>query len=440
LRPNAASPREPGGHPAASRGALVALFLSFAFAYFLSALLRAVTATLAPVFSAELQLGAADLGLLAGAYFFGFALMQLPLGYALDRYGPRRTLLSLLLLAVLGCAAFAAAPSMAYLVAARALIGAGVSACLMAPLTCYRSVLPPAAQLRANSWMLMAGSLGMVASTLPVQWLLPLLGWRGLFWVLAGSLGLAMLWLAWQVPADKPVRRAAPPPGSTAQLSPPTGGYGFIARDPQFVSLVPLGFFMYGGLVAVQSLWAGPWLTRVSGWSGGQAAQGLFVINLCMLAAFFTWGLLMPRLAQRGITATRLMVWGLPLPLLMLAINVWLGPQATAAHWAAWCVASTFVSVSQPALGAAFAAHLAGRALSAFNLVIFSGVFCVQWGLGLAIDALQHRGWSALAAFQGAFAAYGLCCGLSYAWFMWCQRRGPQPAREAADNSGSSTA
>lgn len=63
------------------------VFLVFAFAYFLSALLRAVTATLAPVFSRELALGAGDLGLLAGAYFLGFALMQLPLGQALDRFG-----------------------------------------------------------------------------------------------------------------------------------------------------------------------------------------------------------------------------------------------------------------------------------------------------------------------------------------------------------------
>ena len=81
------------------------VFLSFAFAYFFSALLRAVTATLAPSFSAELGLDAAQLGLLAGAYFFGFATTQLPLGSALDRYGPRRVVLVLLTLAVAGCGA-----------------------------------------------------------------------------------------------------------------------------------------------------------------------------------------------------------------------------------------------------------------------------------------------------------------------------------------------
>jgi MFS family permease len=151
-----------------------------------------VTATLAPTFSAELGLGAADLGLLAGAYFFGFAAMQLPLGRALDHFGPRRVLLVLLALAVLGCGAFAMATSLAGLIVARLLMGAGLAACLMAPLTCYRRLFSPAAQLRANSWMLMTGSLGMLASTLPVQWLLPQVGWRGLFWGVAAMLVVVM--------------------------------------------------------------------------------------------------------------------------------------------------------------------------------------------------------------------------------------------------------
>src|SRR3989338_6080009 len=154
------------------------VFMAFALAYFLSALVRAVTATLSPVLSAELALQASDLGLLAGGYFFGFALTQMPLGTWLDRYGPRRVILAFLCVAVLGCAAFAMATSFAGLLAARVLTGMGVSACLMAPLTGYRRWLSPATQMRANSWMLMTGSFGMVASTLPVQWLLPLLGWR----------------------------------------------------------------------------------------------------------------------------------------------------------------------------------------------------------------------------------------------------------------------
>ncbi len=394
--------------PLSARGAAL-VFLAFAFAYFFSALLRAVTATLAPVFSAELGLSAADLGLLAGAYFFGFAALQLPLGQALDRFGPRRVLLALLALAVLGCAAFALAEGLPALIAARTLIGMGVAAGLMAPLTCYRRLFSPAAQLRANSWMLMTGSLGMLASTLPVQLLLPLTGWRGLFWGIAGLLVVSMALLLRTVPRD-------PPPPAAARGG--ATGYLDILRHPLFMRLAPLGFFVYGGLVAVQSLWAGPWLTRVAGWTPAAAAQGLFGINLAMLFAFMAWGALMPRLMARGLDPMRLIAWGVPLALVLLAAVVVRGPAAGAAHWALWCVACTFVSLSQPAVGQAFPMAQAGRALSAFNLVIFGGVFCLQWGIGLAIDAAQRLGLDELAAFRAAFGGFAGCCVAAYAWFL----------------------
>jgi len=396
--------------PQAPAHVAVTIFAAFAFAYFFSALVRAVTATLAPVFSVELGLSAADLGLLAGAYFLGFSLMQLPLGRALDRYGPRRVLMVFLGLAVMACGAFAVARSFSTLLVARALIGVGVSACLMAPLTAYRHRFGVAAQLRANSWMLMTGSLGMLASTLPVQWFLPVVGWRGLFWVIAGLLALSIVLIGWAVPRDAP---AAPLPHAAAL------GYREIFRHPYFVRMAPLGFVVYGGLVAVQSLWAGPWLTDVGGRSAAEAARGLFAINLSMLFAFLGWGVAMPHLTQRGWQVDRLIALGVPLPLVLLFGIVWLGAQAGPTWWAVWCVSCTFVSLSQPAVAQAFPAAAAGRALSAFNLVIFAGVFCVQWGIGLAIDALRAHGWQRASAFQAAFALFALGCTLAYAWFLW---------------------
>jgi predicted MFS family arabinose efflux permease len=384
------------------------MFASFAFAYFFSALVRGVTATLAPEFSAELGLGAADLGLLAGAYFFGFAAMQLPMGSALDRFGPRRVLLALTTLAVIGCCAFAIARSFGALTVARALIGVGVSACLMAPMTAFRHRLAPAAQLRANSWMLMTGSLGMLASTLPVQWLLPSLGWRGLFWAVAASLALAMVAIRLSVPRDEP---ASPGVRSDA-------GYAEVFRHPVFLAYAPLAVFSYGGMMAVQALWAGPWLVNVCGQTPAQAARGLFVINLGMLAAFMAWGVLAPRLQARGWTAARLIARFMPLSTLVLAGACLLGPDAGAAVLALFCVSTTVVSLSQPAVGMAFPTALAGRALSAYNLLIFAGVFLIQWVIGLAIDALRGWGGDAVSAYRGAFALLAACQALAYAWFL----------------------
>ena len=397
------------------RRTAVVVFLAFAFAYFLSALVRAITATLSPTLTQEFSLTAGDLGLLAGGYFLGFAAMQLPLGHWLDRHGPKKVLLCFLAAAAAGCLAFSAATSFPALLAARLLCGAGVSACLMAPLTAYRRWLEPAIQLRANSWMLMSGSLGMVASTLPVQWLMPVLGWRAIFWGLAACIGVAMLLIALSVPRWHTV--SAHPQTSDGLLR----SYAQVWQHPYFRSLVPLGFFSYGGLLAMQTLWASPWMIKVAHFSPLQAATGMFWLNLMMLCSFWLWGWVNPMLAKRGLHATRLMTWGLPLSFVVLAVLIVAGPRlggATGGLWALFCVSSTFVSLSQPAVAMAFETALAGRALSAFNLVIFMGVFVVQWGVGLLIDGFRFLGWTEIAAFQGALAVFLLCCVASYAWFL----------------------
>lgn len=404
-----------------SRNAAVVVFLTFAFAYFFSALIRAITATLSPTLTQEFALNARDLGLLAGGYFLGFAATQLPLGNRLDRYGPKKVILSFLAVAVAGCVAFSLATDFISLLVARILCGIGVSACLMAPLTGYRRWLQPASQLRANSWMLMTGSLGMVASTLPVQWLMPLWGWRPLFLGLAAMVLLSMLFIAWQVPAWRADASAAAPARRE-------GSYAEVWRHPYFRKLVPLGFFNYGGLLAIQTLWAVPWMTKVAGYTPGEAATGLFWINVVMLVAFWIWGVINPWLAMRGWHADRLIKMGVPVSLLLIAIVV-MAPDRLS-YWtgvllALFCMSCTFVSLAQPAVGMAFAPELAGRALSAYNLVIFSGVFAVQWGIGLLIDGLKALGWREVAAFQGAMGIFLACCVASYMYFLASKSHNP---------------
>ena len=288
----------------------------------------------------------------------------------------------------------------------------------MAPLTGYRRWFDSTAQMRANSWMLMTGSLGMVASTLPVQWALPLVGWRPLFWGLAVLIGVAMVGIALWVPRW---HAAVPAAGATAPPSAP-GGYGVVWRHPYFQRMAPLGFFVYGGMVAVQTLWAGPWMQRVAGYSALESAVGLFWINVAMLCTFWTWGMVNPWLLRRGLGADRLILMGLPLSLCILLAIIVAGPAAGGAAWALFCVSCTFVSLSQPAVGMAFPQALAGRALSAFNLVIFAGVFVVQWGIGLAVDAFADAGLSTTESFQAAMGVFLACNTGAYLWFARAQR------------------
>ena len=391
------------------------VFLAFAFAYFFSALIRAITATLSPTLTDEFALNARDLGLLAGGYFLGFSATQLPLGTWLDRHGPKKVILALLTVAVLGCVAFAFATSFSGLLAARILCGAGVSACLMAPLTGYRRWFEASSQMRANSWMLMTGSLGMVASTLPVQWLMPLVGWRVLFLGLAALVLVSMALIAWRVP-QWGVALAHESKSERSKIS-----YREVWRHPYFRKMAPIGFFCYGGLVAMQTLWAAPWMIKVAGYSPLQAASGLFWINVAMLCTCWVWGLANPWLTRRGLHPDRLIRSGLPASFVFIAIiiiagnavSTWAGPL-----WALYCMGCSFVSLAQPSVGMVFPPALAGRALSAYNLVIFAGVFVIQWGIGLAVDGFKAMGLAEIHAFQAAMGVFLGCSVASYAFFL----------------------
>ncbi|MFY7858924.1 MAG: MFS transporter [Limnohabitans sp.] len=396
----------------------IVVFLAFALGYFCSTLIRAITATLSPTLTTEFHLSAQDLGLLAGGYFLGFSLTQLPLGRLLDKYGPQKVVLSFLFFAVLGCLAFSWADSFHGLLAARILCGMGVSACLMAPLTGYRRWFDANTQLRANSWMLMTGSLGMLAATLPVQWLMPIWGWRALFVMLAVMVVVTMVLMAWVVPRWKTVK--AETADAQTQLD-DDGSYREIWKSAYFWRMTPIGFFSYGGMVAIQTLWAGPWMTQVAGWTAGEAAQGLFFINLAMLLTFWVWGLITPALSRKGIPVERLIAWGLPVSFVAIGTLAWMGPavgSAAALGLALLCMSSTFVALAQPAVGMAFPSHLAGRALSAYNLVVFVGVFVVQWGIGLLVDAGRVMGLEKSASYQWALACFGLCSLLSWVFFL----------------------
>jgi MFS family permease len=409
---------------ALSRSMAVRVFLCFAFTYYLSALVRAITATLSPTLIPEFGLQSSDLGLLAGGYFLGFSLMQLPMGNWLDRHGPNKVILSFLVAAVLGCVAFACADSFTGLFLARILTGVGVSCCLMAPLTAYRRWFDAPTQMRANSWMLMSGSLGMLSSTLPVQWLVPLVGWRILFWAMAGMVLLSMVFIWWWVPKWETV----PAPAAAKEKEPPWWRvYLEVWRHPYFRRMSPLGFFSYGGLVAMQTLWAGPWLNKVSGYTALEAATGLFWINVSMLLAFWGWGMVNPWLTRHGYTANRLIGWGVPFNLLAMLGVVWGGADTGTVTWIAFFITNTVVSLAQPAVGMAFPSHLAGRALSAYNLVVFAGVFVIQWGMGLWIDALLAAGWSITAAYQGALGFFMFCSLGGYGYFWWARGDNQQP-------------
>ena len=388
----------------------ITIFLVFALGYYISNLLRAITATISPNLISEFDLSAGDLGLLGGGYFLGFAAVQIPLGYLLDNKGPKKIVSYFLLIAVLGMISFSLSENFITLLISRILIGIGVGACLMGPLTAYRIWYQDETQQRANSWMLMVGAIGMLSSSLPVQFFLPIIGWRMIFITLALLTIFCIILIIFFIPNWNKA--------NIQSNSNDNGSLKEIWNNSFFKSLVPMGFFNYGGLFAIQTLWAGPWMIKVSGYTPEQSANGLFLIYFSLLISFLSWGYLVPKISKNVSDAIRLLKFGAPLNLIVLAFIIYLGPKAGAYHWAFFAVSSVFLSLTQPAVGMAFSLSNAGKALTSFNLLLFIGAFALQWIIGVIIDLTMNLGYSEISGFRFAMIFFLLTSFFSYLFFL----------------------
>ena len=389
----------------------VIIFCVFAFAFFISTLLRAITATLTPVLTNEFDLSAGNLGLLAGGYFIGFSLMQIPAGLLLDKYGPKKVIPYLLLIALIGTISFAFAKNFTGLFISRIFIGVGVSACLMGPLTGYRVWFEEKYQQRANSWMLMVLSIGFLASTLPVQILLPLIGWRSIFFLIGALILISIILLSVFIPSWE-----IKSPVESKNIS---EGLLDVWKDKFFISLIPLAFFSYGGVQAIQTLWAGPWMLNVAGYSPLESATGLFWINITMLFAFLIWGYLLPKFSEYGLDSIKIIKYGLPLNYLILLLIILLGQKAGASMFTLYILSSIVLTLTHPAIALSFPQHLAGKSLTSFNVFIHSGTFFVQWGIGLIIDYCKNIGFDTISSYRISFFVFLVICILSYLFFIF---------------------
>ena len=384
----------------------VRVYLCFALGYLISYVFRTSNAVIAPYLRADLHLTDADLGLLSSAYFFSFALMQLPLGIWLDKYGPRRLEAGLLCIAAAGAAVFAMSESLLGLWVGRAMVGIGVSACLMAAFTGFRMWYAPAIQGRLASLMLVAGTAGALVATVPVSFAITLVGWRGVFWILCGMVLVAVILILFVL--KEPERVNQRPKPKAAPVSAPGGGYKMIFTHPYFLRVLPMAVITVGVYAAIHTLWAGPWMTLVLGFDNTLVANVLFGFNLLMLSSHLGLSWLAPRLAVRsdkgGWSVHRLVWISAGSAIIIETVMV-----VFAAPWT-WMVlillsaCMTITILVQVNVAMSFPASFVGRANSAFNFLVFVGSFLMQWSIGLMSDGFQSLEFTHANALRGALA------------------------------------
>jgi MFS family permease len=366
---------------------LVALvFLPFASGYFLSYYFRTVNAVLAGRLMSDLGLDAAQLGWITAAYFLIAATAQLPLGFLLDRFGPRLVQSSCLLLAGVGALIFANAHAPVSLFVARGLIGLGVASALLAGLKALAMSCPPQRLGLFNGIFMSVGATGAIAASLPTETILQSFDWRNLFVALSGA-AFAAACLIWSLVPKCLVSGASK--GGTAP------GYVEIVSDRGFRQLAPLSALAVGGAWALQGLWGAPWLRDVARLDQHAIALHLVTMAGSLSLSALLFGMAIFGLAKRGIRPTSIMS--------VATVVFIMAEVALALDWPippliAWSLIAAFGAgtvLSFTINAQRFPKESIGRANSALNLFHFAAAFGIQCLFGQVValwprDALGH--------------------------------------------------
>jgi predicted MFS family arabinose efflux permease len=362
-----------------ARTLFLALF-PFACGYFASQLLRAVNAVIAPRLVQDFGIGPAELGLLTSAYLLTFSIFQLPLGVMLDRYGPRRVQTVLLLIAAAGCLAFAASRSFPELFVARAVVGLGFSAGLMASYKSSATWVPTERRALANSTIMSAGALGVVVSTIPTDYLVGEIGWRGAFMVFAACIVLIAGFVFLTVPEPRPTSSKGSP--FRQQWSEMLA----IMKTRLFWRVAPMLALSAGIAMAYQTLWAGPWHRDVAGFGQPQVAHALFWMAVTFMVGTLCSGVLADRLQTRGISPMQTLSGLLVIHTVSQALIILAPPEIARWGWLGLAATSQTAILSFAWFASQIGDGLAGRANATINFAMFVAAFAVQYFVGVIIS------------------------------------------------------
>lgn len=390
---------------------LLRVFIPFALGYFLSYLFRSVNAVIAPDLVRDIGVDPASLGLLTSAYFLAFAAFQLPLGVLLDRYGPRRVEAALLLVAAGGAYTFARAETITGLMLGRALIGLGVSACLMAAFKAFTLWFPAEKLPLANGVQMISGGVGALAASTPVELSLKFTDWRGVFLILAGLTVTAAICIFLVVPEK-------PDSGSGETLREQLQGIRQVFTSSTFWSIAPWAVAAQAAYLSIAGLWSGPWLRDIAGYDRMTAANTLMGISVAMIVGYFAFGSLAERLARRGIQPMTVAAAGMLCFIVVQGMIVLQMVSMMPILWLMFGFFGTACILPYAALSQNFPRHLSGRVNTGLNLLVFVAAFAAQWAIGLIIDLWPQTAPGIYNA-TGYSSSFGLIVVLQLAGAIW---------------------
>ncbi|HWV41813.1 MFS transporter [Pseudorhodoplanes sp.] len=400
----------------------VVLVMALAGIYMVSQFLRNSVGVIAPNLATELNLSASEVGLLSSVFFFSFAAAQIPLGVALDRYGPRRCMLVCAGIAIVGTLMFAAVASPFWLTVARVLMGLGSSCYLMAPLALYAKRFPPDRFATLVGVQLGLGTVGTLLATAPFAFAVALIGWRMSFVVIAGMVVAAAILVSVVVKDDKDGT-----PRARETLRDSLKGTLAAIRVPSFWPVFAVQLASYSSFVVVVGLWGGPYLTHIYGYSLTERGNMLFVAVLAQIVGSMLWG---P--SDRLFNSYKIPILiGLLLTAATLGLAAIVGIFSPIALFLWFVAIGLFPAVLSVVIAngkSLFPPVLVGRGMTLMNMGTMGGVFVSQSVTGAVIDLfpITTEGY-ALNAYRAVFGFQAVFILLTLLIFLWARdpRRSP---------------
>jgi len=377
------------------------VFILSSLTFFLSQFYRSANAVISQELLRDLSLDTEGLGILSAAFFYAFALTQIPITLLLDRVGARRMMSGLSLVGIAGALVFSAAGDLATGVAGRILMGIGMACNLMGPLKLLTQWFSPVRFATLSGVVFGIGSVGNMAATSPFVLMVESLGWRLSFQIIAG-VNLLLVVAFYLIAKEQPSSVPSAAKGIFSDL-------GFLLRHKNFWILSVAAMVSYGVFAAFQTLWAGPFLMEAMGLTAFQTGQLILVTNLAVILGSPFWGGVSDRLKTR-----KWMVLGgqavfCLVTVAMIGVSTGTGLITLGVLFFAFGFFRTSGTLMYTQIKENMPLRMAGTAMTGVNFLNMMGPAMFLQGLGKAMQAFYPSSSLSGEAFDVAF----LLCSLS---------------------------
>ncbi|MBN9468253.1 MAG: MFS transporter [Bosea sp.] len=368
------------------------IFFALLPAYILSIFYRSFLSVIAGPVMADLKIGPAEFGTLGAAWFITFAAAQFPVGWALDRLGPRRTVGTAMAIGTAGAFLFATSENAWVAVFAMGLVGIGCSPIFMSALYLFARTQDVARFGVLSSVFIGLGSLGNLVGAAPLALAAQSFGWR------ATMLGFAAMFLLATVLAAVLVRD---PPVATDASGRQEGllqGLKSIVSIGPLWLLAPITLVGYAIIATARGLWIAPYMTQVHGLDAVMAGHATLGMATTMVVGAFVYGALQKRTGR----SKPLVAWGTAATGVGFALLALLGERSMPGSVLLFAIVGgtgfTYAILMAHAR-IFFPEHLVGRGMTFVNFLFIAGAAMVQFGSGWFIAMQRGTGHDAATAF-----------------------------------------